>query len=466
MKRYGLILFVLSFLIFNLNLNITGSGDNTPTRLLPFNLLSGYGIFLDDYLPYLPKDPYYLQKFNEHLISSYPILPGIVATLFYLPIYLFLHITNFANTHNFYWVSFVAEKLSASLLASFSTVAFYFLFLAIFQNRKRSFIFALIFAFATQTFSISSQHLWQHTFTNLFLILSFYFFVRKKLILSLLSATLCLFSRNIFMIYLPILLFMIMQTDLKKWKIYLSIAFSSFLIFGLINYYLYNTLIGSEAVSVKYFAPYRFFSNIAVLTISPARGFIFYTPFFAFAFASILFWKKIVRDQKIFLINLFLLYGIFFAYTLYGLIDDGWVWGNRYLTDIAVPAVILSFYFIKQARNRLLTIVFILTIIWSIITQIIGTFYYPKGNWNSYPNNITYNLERLWDISDNPLARNFLAGPQLRGYDIIYNSFFNTQDNNFFPCSPEELIRNDRHSTFKIRAQYKDNVLKFECKSN
>ncbi|MDP3973332.1 MAG: hypothetical protein Q8P92_00710 [Candidatus Daviesbacteria bacterium] len=465
MKKYALLLFFLSFFLYNINLNITGSGDNTPARLLPFNILSGKGIFLDDYLPFLPENPPYLQEFNNHLISAYPLLPGVLATPFYLPFYLIMQWLNLAGLENYYWISYVAEKLTASLLSSLSIVAFFFLFNAIYSNKKISFIFTLIFAFATQTFSISSQHLWQHTFSNLFLILSLYLFVRKKFTLSLLVAILCLFSRNIFIIYLPILLTMIILADQKYWRRYSIITLGGIIIFGTLNYYLYGMPIGTEAVSWKYFDPSRFLSNLAVLFFSPARGLLFYTPFFFFGFAAILLWPSLTwlwkKMSKVLFLNLIFLYAILFVYSVYALVDDGWVWGDRYLTDGAVPAVILSYYLISHLKNRLLTILFIITIIYSVFTQVIGTFYYPKGRWDSHPVNITYAPERLWDFYDNPLIRNLTAGPNLRGYYLIYNSLIPSQDGDQYqPCSPEELIRQDRIDPPKIRLS---TLVQFEC---
>lgn len=465
MKKYSLILFLTCLIVFNINLNITGSGDNTPARLLPFNLLSGKGINLDDYLPFLPKDPSYLQKFNGHYISSYPILPGVLAVPFYLPFYLTLQVSHLDNLSNYYWISFVAEKLTASLIASLSVVAFFFLFHAIFRNTKTSFIFSLIFAFATQTFSISSQHIWQHTVANFFLIWSLYFFVRRQFFSSILLGFLCLFSRNIFIIYLPILLTMILLADKKGWKIYLTTALGGLIAFISINYYLYSLPIGTEAVSAKYFAPSNLLSNLAVLIYSPARGMLFYTPFFIFGFASILLWKKMSQTL---ILNLIFLYAVLLIYSVYALVDDGWVWGDRYLTDGAVPAVILTFYFISKIKSRLVVVIFASTIIYSVFTQIIGTFYYPKGRWDSYPVNVTYNPDRLWDFVDNPLIRNLSAGPQLRGYTLIFNTLLQTQDDQYLPCSPEQLIREERFNFQKIRLRIVNNLdgntLQFECK--
>lgn len=414
MKKYALILFFSTLLIFNLNLNITGSGDNTPARLLPFNLFSGKGFFLDDYLPFLPKDPSFLQKFHDHYISSYPILPGILATPFYLPFYLILQINHLSSLNDYYLISLIAEKLTASIYASLSVVTFFFLFNAIFKDKKISFIFSLIFALASQTFSISSQHLWQHTMANLFLILSFYFFSIKKYFFSILLSILCLFSRNIYLLYIPLLLTMVILEDKRRWKIYIMTALAGVIAFAAINFYLYGLLIGTEAVSAKYFDPSRFLSNLAILLFSPARGIIFYTPFFIFGFASIFIKKKIL------ILNLLWLYAVLFIYAFYQLVDDGWVWGDRYLTDGAVPAVILSYYFLSHYKSKLLTALFVITIIYSVFTQIIGTFFYTKARWDGYPERIQISLQRLWDFQDNPISRNLATGVKLDGYYILY----------------------------------------------
>lgn len=422
---------------------MTGSGDNTPARLLPFNLFLGKGIFLENWLPFLPKDPYYLQKFADHYISAYPLLPGVLAVPFYLPFHLVLQAVNVAGIENYYWISFVAEKLSASIFASLSVVAFFFLFNTIYRSRKRSLIFALIFAFATQTFSISSQHLWQHTVANLSLILSLYFLIGRQFIYSLLFAVLCLFARNIYIFYIPLLITLIGLMERKYFKPYILIALSGILIFISLNYYLYGLLIGSQAVSAANFNTGKILSNLAVLIASPARGLIFYTPFFIFAFASVFLLKKILQEKEdkkfLLLLNLIFLFVVLSIYSIYGLVDDGWVWGDRYLTDAAVPAVILSYYFTSKYKSKLLWLMFAMAVLYSVFTQIVGTFYYPKGRWDNYPTNISYSQERLWDFRDNPLSRNLALGPKLDGFYMLYYALAAIKPSGF---SKECLLEN------------------------
>lgn len=476
MTRYILILFFLPFLIFNLNLNLTVSGDATPARLLPFNLFSGRGFYFDDYLTLLPKDPYFFQKFKDHAISSYPITAGLISIPFYLPFFAYLKINHLTSIEDYYSYSFVAEKFSASLLASLSVVAIFFFLKIIFKNTKKSFIFALIFAFATQTFSISSQHLWQHTVANLFLILSQILFIkalnnnikkRTYFILSLVFGLFCLFSRYIFLIYLLILLSFIFLMDKRHGKSYIAIALIGIVVFLSLVGFLYGFLVGPSVESVSYLSLSNILPNLAILLFSPAQGVVFYTPFFIFSFASIFLWKNILKENlayKMILIqNLIFLFAVLILDSSFRL-PSGWSWGDRYLSDGAVSAVILSYYFLSQHKNRLLKALFFITIFISVLAQAIGVFYHPRGHWNDYPKAIEDDsTERLWDFKDNPLIRNLSVGPELNGIYGLYYTIVGLNPNskiyseNDKRCSIEKIGEDDSFGFKKVRVKFHNN---------
>ena len=73
----------------------------------------------------------------------------------------------------------VMQKLSASLIASIS-VLFVYLSLKELINRRTAILVALIYAFATNTWTISSQALWQHGLVELFLAMSIYLVLRNE----------------------------------------------------------------------------------------------------------------------------------------------------------------------------------------------------------------------------------------------------------------------------------------------
>lgn len=352
------VIFCTTFIIYNLNFNIVGSSDSLPARVLPFNILSGKGIYLDEYVNFLTGDLYYLYKFNNHYITAYPTIMGILPLPVYLPMYIYMELSGLTNSENLFKASFFLEKISASIIASLSVCLMYLLFYKISKNNKFSLLFSFIFAFATQTFSISSQALWQHGGANLFLIISLILYVQALktsstrtlyFILALLFAIFSFWTRLNFFIYLITILGLIIWIDRKKTILYLMVALLGLLILVSFNLYFYNSIIGGYAQTSRVVEGGNFWSGLLELLFSPSRGTLFYTPFFFFSFLSLIFVKKIINNfvyKYIFLLAfLYFVLGATLNF-FWGGWWGGWSWGNRLLTDIAVPAVLLSYFFL------------------------------------------------------------------------------------------------------------------------
>lgn len=441
--KYSFFLFTLTFIIFNLNVNSLGSGDTIPARLLPMNLLSGNGLYFDNYVEVLQNrfgTTYYFQQFNGHYISFFPILTGLIVLPFYLPFYIYLNLNNIADINHFYIFSLVLQKLSASFLASLSVVLFLVLIKKISNNNKISALFALIFAFGSQTFSISSQALWQHGIANLFMIVSQIFLFKafeqsyfKRTIVYLFSLTFAILSfwsrPNFFLFWVVIFTFIFLK---EKSKIILYSIFSLLGIIVLVGYnlYFFHSVLGGYAVQTATFTISSPISNFMGMLFSPARGVVFYTPLFILSFLSICFLKQINKLST----KLKIIFYINFVYFILGIILNsfwgvwwgGHSWGDRLLTDIAVSAIILLYFFYININNHLLKLVFYLFVIYSVFIQAIGVCCYSNSKWDSYPTNVDYNHDRLWDFIDNPILRSIKAGPDMRGIKIIqdkYNQF-------------------------------------------
>src|SRR5260221_5803271 len=161
-KKILLLIFLSCFFVFNLNFINIGQTDTVPAAILPFNIFSGHGVYFDDYYDLFkavnPKMDF-MEKFNGHAISSFPLLSGFLAIPVYLPVYVFMKLNGTDSVGNFLNSAFILEKLSASIIAAFSVCLFYFLMFYISKSRKASLVFAFIFAFGTQTCSVSSQGL-------------------------------------------------------------------------------------------------------------------------------------------------------------------------------------------------------------------------------------------------------------------------------------------------------------------
>lgn len=434
--KYYIFLFFLTFIIFNLNINSLGSGDTIPARLLPFNILSGNGLYFDNYVNFLQNKYhtiYYFQQFNGHYISSFPILTGLITLPLYLPFYIYLSLCGVVDINSLYNISTVLQKFSASFLASLSVVLFFILINRISTNHKISAAFALIFAFATQTFSISSQALWQHGTANLFMIISQIYLIKalaseyskRKLfyLCSLVFALLSFWSRPNFFLFGIIILILICLKEKSGKTLFFLFSLLGFIFLLSYNFYFFHSVFGGYANQIATFNLSSPISSFVGILFSPARGVIFYTPIFVFSFISIFFRKQINKMPK----NLQIIFYLNYLYFILGFIINcfwgcwwgGHSWGDRLLTDIAVSAIILCYFFYLNIHNRLLKLVFYLFVIYSVLTQVIGVCCYSNSKWDSYPNNIDLNTNRLWDFIDNPILRSVKAGPDLRGIRIL-----------------------------------------------
>lgn len=436
--KYSLFLFFVTFIIFNLNFNALGSGDTIPARLLPINILSGHSLYFDNFVIFLQnhfQTTYYFQQFNNHYISSYPIITGLIAIPFYLPFYIFLNLNNVTDQYTLFNIASALQKFAASSIASLSVVLFFILIRKISNNNKISMIFALVFAFASQTFSISSQALWQHGTANLFMVVSQIFLIkalelnhpriRTFYLISLVFAILCFWSRPVFLAYLILLFGIIIVKNKKDLIPYFFSAILGILILIGYNLYFFQSLFGGYGNQTGTLNTNHPLLNLLGLFFSPARGIIFYTPFYIFAFLSILFYKQINRFsysiKTLYFLNYsYFIFGLFF-YSFWEMWWGGHSWGDRLLTDITVSASLLTYFFYIHIKSNFMKLIFFTFIIYSIIIQSIGVFCYINSGWDATPLNVDSHTERLWDFTDNPIGRSLKAGPDLRRFRLIFS---------------------------------------------
>jgi hypothetical protein len=425
-KKNLVILFFATFLVFNLNLSFFSnfnSGDTLGAKLLPFQILSGRGIFFDQYAQAVSVSTgnnYFFSHSHGHTVSNYPLLTGILAIPFYLPVYSYLAFTGQANNDGFVGASFLMEKLSASAISALTVVLVYLLLAKICTSRRRAIFFALAFAFCTQTFSISSQRLWQHVGVNFFVALSFLFIFRKKYLASLIFGILAFWSRSNLLLYVVPLLIFLGRTDRARIGRYLFVAVFGVIILFSYNWYFFGTLLGNPGTPLWAFDPGSFFGNLIGVLFSPGRGIIFYTPLFLVAMLAVSQYKAIRRDTRplgdIIILGLVILSGSILLASIWGNWWGGHTFGDRLLTDAAVPVIFLVAIVYERAKSKFLKWLIVGLAIYSLLIQFVGVFFYPGGLWDELPVKINDQPERNWNFSDNPIARSLAAGPDFSGW--------------------------------------------------
>jgi hypothetical protein len=178
-----LLLGLVCFLVYNVNLRQIGAGDTLPARYMPLILwhdgtleldanarlvADGHSMMgvgkrpagADGKVAYFEPPTYWMIRTRQHqLASPYPVVTPLLVAPLYAPAVIWL------NAHG--WeqpqidrVAVLMEKISASFLASVTSVLMYLVLRR--DGSRWSLPLAMAFAFGTNTWMISSQALWQH----------------------------------------------------------------------------------------------------------------------------------------------------------------------------------------------------------------------------------------------------------------------------------------------------------------
>ncbi|MEO6212247.1 MAG: hypothetical protein ABIP65_01350, partial [Vicinamibacterales bacterium] len=156
----------------------------------------------------------------------------------------------------------------------------------------------------------------------------------------------------------------------------------------------------------------------AGLLWSPSRGLLIFSPIVAFTAAGVGMafqdgWRARAGWCLAAAAVQFVLYG---CYTVWW---GGHTYGPRYMLDLLpllVPAGALA---AERVRRPALTTVGLLALAWSVGASGLGAFSYPNDRWNSEPADIDRDHPRLWDWSDNQIARAWNAGMSPQNFTLL-----------------------------------------------
>ena len=427
-KNDNIFLFCLVYLIYNINFRGIDSGDTVPASLLPFSLLDYHNLYLDKFYHYYYYNfdqIWYFREIKGHYLSIYPIVTPILVTFLYIIPYIYLKLNSIPVDMfhpAFSMMVLIMQKLSASLIATLSVI-FVYLSLKELLDRKTAVVAALIYAFATNTWTISSQALWQHGLVELLLSISIFLVLRNekqssnKLIVSLgIFSGLFVFNRPIDSILLISVIYYIFALKGEKFIYYIISFLISSIPFIFYNLYFFGSFFGGYSLLLSGFdLSSDMISRLIGLLISPSRGLFIYTPIILM---SIVGYFKIYRLPnkriKVFLLILGLsCLVLLFAYSAFIVWWGGGCYGPRFLTGMLPALTILLGLSIKDInlynKNILVICTISLLLVWSIFVQFVGAFYYPNGNWDGAPN-VDQHPEKLWDWKDSQMIRTFDAG--------------------------------------------------------
>ena len=400
------------FAIYLANGREIWSGDSVPAKYLTGSLVRGDGFYLDRYrddvLKWWPNPgmPYYVQLFEGHYISRYPIGPVLVALPFAAPQILLLDWTHPGwETSDPEWFDTIAKNSAAAI----TTLAVLALLVVL---RKlglglEAWLAATAAALGSNLWVTASQSLWQHgpaalMLTLLLLLLRPETPSRMRFFLAGLTAALLVCCRPI---NLPFAVVTALWVTLRHprrlvWFLPPAGAIGVALI-GYNREYLgaaggyYSTL-----DAATFGTPWT--EGLLGTLLSPSRGlFVFspwtlvacaYLPFALFRLrpATLLPWMLVTLGAHALLISTF---SCWWA---------GLCFGPRYWTEvIPLLAIVLGLALQwAKARCRPAFAVSLVLIVISIAVQILGAAVYPSS-WQDPPPD----TQRLWNWTDNELSR-------------------------------------------------------------
>lgn len=426
-------LVLLSVLVYNANLRSITSFDTNSTRYLPISILTEFDLDLDEFpflleypLRNLPPDlregdappAYWVQHTKGHYYSTFPVTPAILA----IPVYaipVLLGLTSGSDTGvgltRTEVVGTALSKLSASIAVGLSVGIVYLTALRLTTARAAVGI-ALVYGFATSSWSVASQGLWQTAMSEPLLVLALYCLVRGRergawVVLAGLPLALSVACRPPTLIFAACLSLYVAHRHPQRLVAFaiLPIGIGSLLLAHNLTYF--DHPLGGYAMTGPsgYFSPPGLKRFLGLL-VSPSRGLLIYSPVLVFAFAGLIASLVRRRDMLLVYVAVSVLATILF-YSGWENWHGHFSYSYRHLVDI-LPAMALFLPGVWSTvwRSRVVGLLFALLAIQSVLAQAIGVFCYPCDWWGS-PVSASADPGRFWDWSDPEMLRCLRAGP-------------------------------------------------------
>jgi hypothetical protein len=418
-----LILFFLIYIVYNTVTRIEWSGDVYPAVFLPISLIVNQTIYFDAIFKMAEIGPgldYAFPLINGHYVSLFPIVTPVLIT----PIYFIscIPLIIFKIPLNVTLITIMA-KTSATIIAALSCVFVYLTVKELF-SRKVGLITVLIYAFATSTWSVSSQALWQHGTVELLLILMIYVIIRNErekslkniIFLGLLSG-LFLFNRPPDAVLLLPIIGYVIWYERKNLPVYGISAAASGLPFLVYNLLIFGNVFGGYKQNLDFFVfGISSIGNFAGLLIAPNVGLLIFSPVLILSVIGYLKLNSIPSERIRRVLSVFgpAIVLEILVYSFFGLWESSvaYSYGQRFLTGfIPVLAIFVGILvndvFIAEQQNprtRAFQGLIILLVVISVIIQAIGVFLYPLN-----PDQST-NSERTWDWNRSIIVGSYMYG--------------------------------------------------------
>ena len=408
-------LFVLSLGLYLSVSRPYWSGDTLPAAYLPLSILDHGTLYLNYYpslynaaatkaFPHNPNGtPYYLILQNGHYVSSYSPWSAFLAVPVYaVPLLSGVHTS---RTQVLQWA-----RITASLITALSVVVLFFALGELVPIGWAA-VIAIVYAFGTTAFSVTSQAMWEHGPSALFLTLGLLFLVKGEKDESALPYGGLSFSIAVMMRYTDALIALVVALYIlhKHRRIlgrYLLLSsFPAFLIFAYNHWYLGSVFqtgyFQATPSAITQLRATPLWQGLAGVLFSPARGLFVYSPIFLL---SLLGLGWIWRNGPIFFRYLAVgMMGIIVICSKWFMWWGGYCYGPRLLADIAPLLCSLLYPLGRIMRKRVaLALSFVLLVSVSFGMNAIGAYWY-NSQWDIQAD-VWKNPTRLWSWENSPFA--------------------------------------------------------------
>jgi len=292
LSRRDLQIFLILLFVYTINLKVIGT-DVHANEYVSISIIKELDFDLDEYVSYIE---YFktVQEGKNHLVSMTSIGNSILA----VPIY-FFPVVFFDISYNPQVVSYLG-KLTATIYVALSAVFIYYSLKRLTKEKYALYI-TLIYAFATGSWSISSQALWTHGPIQFLLAISIYFLVlglkNEKYVaysgFPLATTILCKETNFLILVVIGIYVLHKYKKQFIKFALF-TLPSLAFLFFY--NYYYFGSAL-TFTYHYYYLSPEMvsnpFLNGFFGLLISPSRGLFVYSPILIFALYGVYdAWKK------------------------------------------------------------------------------------------------------------------------------------------------------------------------------
>ena len=386
--------------LYNLQYRVWGAGgDTTPAEMLPLALMRNHDLVFDGV-----GDPraWWFHRVNGHLISNYPIVPG----LFNVPAYLVAHARGVPldQAHRS-----MLSVISASIVVALSVCFFFLAVSRIVERRSTAVGATLVYAFGTTAMSVAARGMWQHGPSLLFITVALWLLTRGDVVsvaLSGLPLGFAVFNRPVnIVIVAPLAAYVLWRHR----RAFLPLTLCAAIPAALMAWYSVRYW-GSLRSLGQYPAEGRFSGHVlqglSGLLLNPNRGLLVFTPLFAFSFAAIAYvLRRPARDPLLTALSVGAL-GTVGVYSIWDMWWGGSCFGYRLLTELVPSLTLLLAVGWERLfmRSRTTRVAFAVAAAFSLYANFLGAFYYPCG-FDTEPNEINAHRERLWDLRDGEIAR-------------------------------------------------------------